>query len=278
LNKNPKLRFFPLTPIFTLIAYVATISLLPRTPLVNDSSILERYRMIIFSNEIFGDFSFFPIRIDALSDFSSGFSVFTPNQFLDDFHNVYLQMLFSFGFLIGSAFIIVCILPFFLRAWKISASSTVFPIYFSFFLALIFGIASPNYMYFGCIFIGYLIGTALPDRRIALTRFKSNIGLSCLIVLVTIPAFLQIYDFGQRLEVSTQSRAYSPDLSDNQYFEILVKNVSDVRDAEYKFQVARNFYAIGECSFGDQVFEQLFELNPREVRNNLLLKLKEACG
>jgi hypothetical protein len=276
-NKKPKFRLFALIPLFILIAYVSIISVLPRTPLVNDSSILERYRIIIFAKEIFKTFSFFPIRIDALSDFSTDFNGITPNQYLDDFHNVFLQMFYSFGLLIGLAIASLFILPFILRTWKFSESPITFPIYFNFFVGLIFGIASSNYMYFGCLFIGHLIGASLPNRRIALTRFKSSASVSCLIVLVTVPAFLQIYDFGQRLEVSTQSRAYTPGLSNDRYFENLVKSVSDVRDADYKFQVARNLYAIGECSFGDQVFQQMFELNPREVRNNLLLKLKDSC-
>ena len=277
LNKKPNFRIFAITPLFMLIAYVTIISILPRTPLINDSSILERYRIIIFSKEIFNVFSFFPVHIDALSDFSSGFRSLTANQFLDDFHNVYLQMFFSFGLLIGLAIVIFFTSPFILRTWKFSESQIIFPIYFNFFLGLIFGIASPNYMYFGCIFIGYLIGISLPVRKIELTKFNKRIVLSCVIGLVTIPAILQINDFSQRLDVSLRSQSYSPGSSDDRYFMNLVNSVSNLRDADYKFQIARNFYAVGKCNFGDQVSQQLLALNPREVRNTILLKLKEKC-
>ena len=81
----------------------------------------------------------------------------------------------------------------------------------------------------------------------------------------------------QRLNISTQTLAYSPELSDDMYFESLVDNILDLGDAEYKFQVARNFYVINKCSFGDLISKQLYEINSREVRNYQLLGLKESC-
>ena len=89
--------------------------------------------------------------------------------------------------------------------------------------------------------------------------------------------FIQVKDFGQRLEVSNQTVSYSPELSDDKYFESLVDNVLDLGDAEYKFQVARNLYVIGKCSFGDLISKQLYEINSREVRNHQLFRLKESC-
>ena len=94
---------------------------------------------------------------------------------------------------------------------------------------------------------------------------------------MAIPGFLQVKDFGQRLNISIQTVSYSPELSDDIYFESLVDNVLDLGDAEYKFQVARNFYVIGKCSFGDLISKQLYEINSREVRNYQLLRLKESC-
>ena len=277
LNKNPKSRLLALTPFFTLVAYVSTIKLLPLTPLVNDSSILERYKIITFSSEIWNNFSLFPIHIDALSDFSSNFSKFIPNQYLDDFHNVYLHMFFSFGLVTGLAISLMFLTPFILRTWNSSESLEVFPIYANFAIGLIFGIASGNYMYFGCIFIGYLIGGTLSDRQNKPTKSQNSAVLFCLIVLVAIPGFIQVKDFGQRLEVSNQTVSYSPELSDDKYFESLVDNVLDLGDAEYKFQVARNLYVIGKCSFGDLISKQLYEINSREVRNHQLFRLKESC-
>ena len=277
LNKNPKSRILALIPVFTLVAYVSTMKLLPLTPLVNNSSIFERYKIITFSSEIWKEFSLFPIHIDALSDFSSNFSEFIPNQYLDDFHNVYLQMLFSFGLVIGLAISLLFLSPFVLQTWNSGESLEVFPIYSNFVIGLIFGIASGDYMYFGCIFIGYLLGATLSDRQNKPTKFQNSAVLFCLIVLVAIPGLLQVKDFGQRLEVSNQTVSYSPELSDDKYFKSLVDSVFEIGDAEYKFQVARNLYVIGECSFGDLVSKQLYKINSREVRNYQLLRLKESC-
>jgi hypothetical protein len=57
----------------------------------------------------------------------------------------------------------------------------------------------------------------------------------------------------------------------------LVDKVSSIPDAQYKLKVARNFYVIGKCAYGNIVFEQLLAVNASEVRNVQLAGLKEAC-
>ena len=87
----------------------------------------------------------------------------------------------------------------------------------------------------------------------------------------------QIHDFVKRIDISATTRAYSSEISEEKYFEKLVDKVSGLRDAEYKYQVARNFYAIGNCALGNIVLEQLVTINAREVRNDQLVELRKLC-
>jgi hypothetical protein len=133
-------------------------------------------------------------------------------------------------------------------------------------------------MYFGFIFIGYLLACTLSNRSVQLQTIKGRVGIySTLYLAVVLALALQMQDFAKRMDISNTSRAYSPKFSNEKYFESLVDKVSGIQDAEYKLQVARNFYAIGKCAYGNIVFEQLLAINAREVRNVLLVGLKKAC-
>ena len=79
-------------PLLIVAGYILAIKVLPFTPLVSDSSLQERLKIVTYAKEIWTHFSLLPIHIDALSDFSTSFIV--PNGYLDDFHNVFLQILF----------------------------------------------------------------------------------------------------------------------------------------------------------------------------------------
>jgi len=277
-EKFTKSKLFRLTPLLILAGYISSIKVLPLTPLENESSVRERLSIITYAKEIWNHFSLFPIHIDALSDISSSFSPLSTSAYLDDFHNVYLQWIFSFGLIIGIAMIGLVVSPFLLSAQEFDKTQFIFPIYFNFFLGLFFAIASPNFMYFGLILIGYLLAGSLTNRGVQLQSIKGRVGIySTLYLAVVLALALQVHDFAKRLDISNTSRAYSPEFSNEKYFESLVDKVSGIQDAEYKFQVARNFYAVGKCAYGNIVFEQLLAVNASEVRNVQLAGLKKAC-
>jgi hypothetical protein len=133
-------------------------------------------------------------------------------------------------------------------------------------------------MYFGFILIGYFLGGVLSNRSGQHQSPKWKLGQSIVIYLsvLTVMSF-QIHDFVKRIDISVTTRAYSPEISDEKYFEKLLDKVSGLRDAEYKSQVARNFYTIGNCPLGNIVLEQLFTINAREVRNDQLVELRKLC-
>ena len=271
-----QLRFRVSTLIMIFAGYISAIKILPFTPLVNDSSLQERLKIVTYVREIWTHFSVFPIHIDALSDFSRSFVV--PNGYLDDFHNVFLQILFSFGLVIGVAVIALISAPFLLSPQQFDKTSSIFPVYLTFFMSLFFAIASPNFIYFGFILIGYFLGGALSDRSGQHQSPKWKLGQSFVIYLAVLSVMsFQIHDFVKRIDISATTRAYSPEISDEKYFEKLVDKVSGLRDAEYKFQVARNFYAIGNCALGNIVLEQLLTINAREVRKDQLVELRKLC-
>jgi hypothetical protein len=277
-KKFSKSRLFAWSPLLILSGYILSLRVIPLTPLVNDSSIEERLKMVTYSKELWRDFSFFPIHIDALSDFSSSFIALTPRAYLDDFHNVYLQLIFSFGLVIGMAIIALLVTPFLLQSKQLDKTSFIFPIYLNFFVGLFFSIASPNFMLFGFILIGYLLGGTLSDRlsQIKSMKFKKKRDLAIYLAMALILT-VQIQDFTKRVDISTTTTNFSPESADKKYFEDLARKVSGMPDAQYKFQVSRNYYTIGECRYGDRVFKQLVDINPREVRISQLEGFKKSC-
>jgi hypothetical protein len=266
------------SPLLILSGYILSLRVIPLTPLANDSSVEERLKIVTYAKGIWRDFSPFPIHIDALSDFSSSFSALTPRAYLDDFHNVYLQLIFSFGLVIGTAIIALLVMPFLLQSKQLDKTFFIFPIYLNFFVGLFFAIASPNFMLFGFILIGYLLGGTLSDRRsqIKSMKFKKQSDFVIYLATAMIVTF-QIQDFAKRLDISTTTTNFHAESADRKYFEDVVSKVSGMPDAQYKFQVSRNFYAIGECGYGDRVLKQLVTINPREVRIPQLEGFKKSC-
>ena len=277
-EKYKNSRLLAWSPLLILSGYILSLRVIPLTPLVNDSSVEERLKMVTYAKEIWRDFSFFPIHIDALSDLSSSFIALTPRAYLDDFHNVYLQLIFSFGLVIGVAIIALLVMPFLLQSKQLDKASFIFPIYLNFFVALFFAIASPNFMLFGFILIGYLLGGTLSDRRSQIKSIKLKKQSDFVIYLATaLIVTFQIQDFAKRVDISSTTATFSPESADSKYFEDLVSKISGMPDAQYRYQVSRNFYAIGECRYGDRVLKQLVTLNPREVRISQLEGFKKSC-
>ena len=151
------------------------------------------------------------------------------------------------------------------------------PVYFNFIIGLLFAIASPNFMFFGFIFLGYLMGGLLdkPMRQQG-TRMRYLMSTGIVIMIMSI-ALLQLNDFSKRVNISNAVRSYNSQEVSDEYFENLTKKVSQIRDSEYKYQVARNFYTVGECAQGNIVYEQLMRINPREYRVSKLDELRELC-
>ena len=277
-KKYSNSRLLVWSPLLLLSGYILSLRVIPLTPLANDSSVEERLKMVTYAKEIWRDFSLFPIHIDALSDFSSSFIALTPRAYLDDFHNVYLQLIFSFGLVIGVAIIALLVMPFLLQSKQLDKTSFIFPIYLNFFVGLFFAIASPNFMLFGFILIGYLLGGTLSDRRSQIKSMKFKKQSDFVIYLATaLIVTVQIQDFVKRVDISTTTTSYSNESADKRYFEDLVSKVSGMPDAQYKYQVSRNFYTIGECGYGDRVLKQLVTINPREVRISQLEGFKKSC-
>jgi hypothetical protein len=277
-EKYKNSRLLAWSPLLILSGYILSLRVIPLTPLVNDSSVEERLKMVTYVQEIWRDFSFFPIHIDALSDLSSSFIALTPRAYLDDFHNVYLQLIFSFGLVIGVAIIALLVMPFLLQSKQLDKASFIIPVYLNFFVALFFAIASPNFMLFGFILTGYLLGGTLSDRRSQIKSMKFKKQSDFLIYLATaLIVTFQIQDFAKRVDISSTTATFSPESADKKYFEDLVSKISGMPDAQYRYQVSRNFYAIGECRYGDRVLKQLVTLNPSEVRISQLEGFKKSC-
>ena len=278
LRKYSNSRLLAWSPLIVLSGYLLILRIVPLTPLINDSSVEERLKIVTYATEIRNAFSLFPFHIDALSDFSSSFFALTTGAYLDDFHNVYLQLIFSFGLVIGMAIITLLVMPFFLLSKQLDKTSFIFPVYLNFFVGLFFAIASANFMLFGFILIGYILGGTLSDSRspIKSMRFKKQSDVVIYLATVLIVTF-QIQDFAKRVEISSTTKNFSPESADKKYFEDLVSKVSGMPDAQYKYQVSRNFYTIGECGYGDRVLRQLVTINPREIRISQLEGFKKSC-
>lgn len=278
MKKYTNSRLLAWSPLLILTGYILSLRVIPLTPLINDSSIEERLKIITYAKAIWRDISLLPIHIDALSDFSSSFFALPTNAYLDDFHNVYLQVIFSFGLVIGVAIITLLVMPFLLQSKQLDKTSFIFPIYLNFFIGLFFAIASPNFMLFGFILIGYLLGGTLSDRRSQIKSMKFKKQRNFLIYLATaLIVIFQIQDFAKRVDISFTTTSFSPESADKRNFENLVSKVSGMPDAQYKYQVSRNFYTIGECGYGDRVLKQLMDINPRYVRISQLEGFKKSC-
>jgi hypothetical protein len=49
-------------------------------------------------------------------------------------------------------------------------------------------------------------------------------------------------------------------------------------DAAYRELLAKNFYAVGACSFGDEVYKIMNETNKNEIRLKLLVVVRLDCN
>jgi hypothetical protein len=60
-------------------------------------------------------------------------------------------------------------------------------------------------------------------------------------------------------------------------FNALIRDLNEIDDAGYRNRMALNFYAIGECRYGDLVYEMMVITNSNEARLRGLDPVKNGC-
>jgi hypothetical protein len=246
----------------------------------SDSSIKERTDILREALKISGEFTFLPINIDGLSDFTENFVSFYGTQFLDDFHNVFLQIMFSFGLVIGLFFLFLAISPYFDDSLPFREKMEFLSVYTSLLVSLLIGVSSPNYIYIYFILLGYSVAHLLKvsemSKFVGLKRTPMTWLLIVLLFLT--PAYIQVKDMRSRFNISDRAiKAKTLNMFTDPNFKALVSLLGELDDAEYRNKMALNFYSIGECKYGDLVFEMMAKTNPHEVRLRGLAPVKNGC-
>jgi hypothetical protein len=242
-----------------------------------DSSIKERTDILREALKISGEFTFLPVNIDGLSDFTENFVSFYGTQFLDDFHNVFLQIMFSFGLVIGLFFLFLAISPYFENSLPFREKMEFLSVYTSLLVSLLIGVSSPNYIYIYFILLGYSVAYWLKFSE--MSKFvglkRTPITWVLIVLLFLTPAYIQAKDMRSRFNISDRViKAKTLNMFTDQNFKALVILLSELDDAGYRNKMALNFYSIGECKYGDLVFEMMAKTNPDEVRLRGLAPVK----
>jgi hypothetical protein len=245
-----------------------------------DSSTKERSDILREAGKLWNEFSLFPRSIDGLSDYTKNFVSFYGTQFLDDFHNVFLQTAFSFGLIIGLLFLLLATSPYFAKFFTHKEKLEFLSVYTSMLVSLLIGISSPNYIYVFFLLLGYSSLSvfkrfkALPIER---PKYKSAaLGLGVLVVLI--PAYVQLDDLNSRYKISDRaSKIKASGMFTEPNFSALLEDLKEIDDAGYRNRMALNFYSIGECKYGDLVYEMMMDTNPDEARLRGLEIIKAGC-
>jgi hypothetical protein len=264
-------------PIAVIGSYLSTLFFLNMGLLRIDTSTSERLAILKESLKLWKEFGLLPRNIDALSDYTSNFP---GGLLLDDFHNVFLQLFFSFGLVALALFVFALLWSYTYLGESKSDQQGYITLQIAILVSLLLGIMSPNYFYLIATVIGFgittksLYGTPAKnsDRRYfrVLTFFVS--------ALVTLPVIVQISDFQLRHEISSLTAKRGAlgflEISETQR---LLYQTSRLRDTEYKFRVGKNLFNVDECADGNRVLDQLQNLNPKDVRIQLLVNLSDEC-
>jgi hypothetical protein len=142
------------------------------------------------------------------------------------------------------------------------------------------GISSQNYIYIYFILIGFsFAGYVKFDVLGRRSKSKSHALLWTLtIVLVMFPIGIQLKDYSTRAHISSVTKQINViDPSSKSDFALLLVLLKDMDDAAYRELLARNFYTVGACSFGDDVYRMMTETNTNEVRLEALTALRLNC-
>jgi hypothetical protein len=98
------------------------------------------------------------------------------------------------------------------------------------------------------------------------------------ILLVSIPAYVQIDDLNSRYKISDRvSKVKDLGMFTQPNFNALLQDLNEIDDAGYRYRMALNFYSISECEYGDLVYEIMVKTNPMEARLRELAVIKNAC-
>jgi hypothetical protein len=267
-------------PVAILVGYVLGLLLALQGLFDRDSSIKERTDILREAGKLWNEFTLFPSNIDGLSDYTKNFVSFYGTQFLDDFHNVFLQTSFSYGLIIGFFFMTLALTPYFAKFQTQREKLEFVSVYTSLLVSLLIGISSPNYIYIFYLLLGYSSFGNLKSSRMMATQQSNNSGtaLGLAILLTLIPAYIQLDDLNTRFKISERaSKIKASNGFTEQNFNSLVRDLSEIQDAGYRNRMALNFYAIGECKYGDLVYELMVNTNPNEASLGGLDVLKKDC-
>jgi hypothetical protein len=258
-------RFIPLLPIGIILLYLLALFAISFNKIPISLSLLERFLIIDFAKENVSLFSFLPQNIDGLSDFTSKNQFLSPAGFLDDFHNVYLQVFFSYGILLGLLFLLVLSSVFWRADYLSKQQLSLLPLFAVFYVTLFFGILSANYMYFGFTIFGCLISPSTENiAKRSVYRVKK---LSILLILLfAYPLSISVVDISSRLEISRLSFIYEKGLEQKKIVEEVSSRAEQIDDAEYRYFVARNLLTVGECLRAERIIMRMKETNVREFR------------
>jgi hypothetical protein len=271
------------------LSYFGGLTLALRGTFDFDPSIKERTDILRQLREVIGDFTFFPSNFDTVSDFSGKFESFSGNQFIDDFHNVFIQIFFSYGLIFGLLFLVLSIIPYFPSSLPRRESLEFLAVHTSFIVSLLIGISSQNYIYIYFLSLGYsyatfrkrehVTGKGIREKHASRLSVKSRLPAWTLtILMIAVPVSVQILDLSARSKISNiTSQLQGSDASSANKFNRLLILLRDLDDAGYRELLARNFYTIGACSYGDEVYRMMAETNRNEVRLKSLRTLRGNC-
>lgn len=245
-----------------------------------DSSIKERSDILREGLKIASEFTLLPQNIDGLSDFTENFVSFYGTQFLDDFHNVFLQIMFSYGLVIGLLFLLLSVSPFLMKSLPYRDNLEFLSVYTSLLVSLLIGISSPNYIYIHFMLLGYSSAHLLKvSETKTLVKSKHTPVIWFLAVLLVVsPVYVQLKDLETRFRISDRAiKVKALNLFTESNFNMLIIMLSEIEDAGYRNTMALNFYSIGECTYGDLVYSMMSKTNPHEARIRRLNQIKNSC-
>ena len=268
-------------PVAIFAGYIIGLVLALQGLFDRDSSTKERTDILREVGKLWNEFSLFPKSIDGLSDYTKNFVSFYGTQFLDDFHNVFLQTAFSFGLIIGFLFLLLAISPYFAKFPTYKEKFEFLSVYTSMLVSLLIGISSPNYIYVFFLLLGYSSlnlfkhSKVWPKERPKHKKAAFSLG----VLLVLIPAYVQLDDLNSRYKISDRaSKVKALGMFTEPNFIALLQDLTEIDDAGYRKRMALNFYSIGECKYGDLVYEMMVNTNSDEARIRGLEIIKEECS
>lgn len=274
--RNKYSRYLFLLPLAMGLGFIVSCLVIPRSILIKDASIEQRYEILKYGLRLLVNKPFSPIGIDQVSNYSLGFSNY---EVLDDVHNVFLQHSLTLGMFFGIFSFFIFSLPFlFLKIQNLGKFSKVALISYSvFYLNLFIGIFSPEFMYFGFLLYGVLLSEmkVFGAIRSSKRRFTLTSLFLVAITLISIPVYR---DLIHRVEISQLTReAAAGKLSTTIASDELLVKIKQVGDAAYGMKVAQNFYNVGDCDAGDEVVSIMRARNPLEARLYFLGVSSKRC-